>query len=543
MTVYDVSSDETAGPTPTLIRGASLLGGEPVDLLLVRRPARPRSVRASRSRPAGTSSMPAGWSRSRVSSTCTPICASPGREDAETVESGTRAAALGGFTAVHAMANTDPVADTAGVVEQVWRLGREAGWCDVAPVGAVSSGLAGEQLAELGAMADSAARVRVFSDDGMCVSDPVLMRRALEYVKAFDGVIAQHAEEPRLTVGAQLNEGVVSARLGLTGWPAVAEESIIARDVLLAGHVGSRLHVCHVSTAGSVEILRWAKSKGWRVTAEVTPHHLLLTDDFACGYDPVYKVNPPLRTAEDVAALRDGLVDGTIDAVATDHAPHALEDKETEWAAARPGMLGLQTALGIVMLALGERFSWELAAERMSYAPAEIGRLRAHGRPLDVGRPGQPHAHRPDRAVGRRSGGPRVAKPQHPLCRTGTPRLDRRHLPARQGHRARWKRGAGRQGRMILALPARPADRLGDHLLAAGACVVFVIIVVALAFRAVRRRAARAAATLPELPAPPRPFPIPLIAPMPGVALGTTLAAAGRTSASAACSAAGAAAS
>ena len=236
-------------------------------------------------------------------------------------------------------------------------------------------------------MAESAARVRVFSDDGMCVSDPVLMRRALEYVKAFDGVIAQHAEEPRLTVGAQLNEGVVSARLGLTGWPAVAEESIIARDVLLAGHVGSRLHVCHVSTAGSVEILRWAKAKGWRVTAEVTPHHLLLTDDFACGYDPVYKVNPPLRTAEDVAALRDALVDGTIDAVATDHAPHALEDKETEWAAARPGMLGLQTALGIVMLALGERFSWALAAERMSYAPAEIGRLRTHGRPLDTGAP------------------------------------------------------------------------------------------------------------------------------------------------------------
>ena len=203
----------------------------------------------------------------------------PGREDAETVESGTRAAALGGFTAVHAMANTEPVADTAGVVEQVWRLGREAGHCDVRPVGAVTVGLAGERLAELGAMADSAARVRVFSDDGNCVSDALLMRRALEYVKAFDGVIAQHAQEPRLTAAAQMNEGVVSARLGLAGWPAVAEEAIIARDVLLAGHVGSRLHVCHVSTAGSVEILRWAKSKGWRVTAEVTPHHLLLTDE------------------------------------------------------------------------------------------------------------------------------------------------------------------------------------------------------------------------------------------------------------------------
>ena len=305
----------------------------------------------------------------------------PGREDAETVESGSRAAALGGYTAVHAMANTDPVADTAGVVEQVWRLGREAGLVDVRPVGAVTVGLRGERLAELGAMADSAARVRVFSDDGMAVHDPQLMRRALEYVKAFDGVVAQHAEEPRLTRGAQMNEGVVAARLGLTGWPAAAEEAMIARDVLLAGHVGSRLHVCHVSTAGSVEILRWAKAKGTRVTAEVTPHHLLLTDDLAATYDPVYKVNPPLRTAEDTAALRAGLADGTIDAVATDHAPHALEDKETEWGAARPGMLGLETALSVVVLAMGESMGgaldWRLLAERMSLAPARIGGLPA----------------------------------------------------------------------------------------------------------------------------------------------------------------------
>ncbi|HEX4018341.1 MAG TPA: dihydroorotase [Frankiaceae bacterium] len=376
----------TVDERDTLIRGASLVGGKAIDLLLSGGMVAETGARLQA--PAGAHVVDAGGLVALPGFVDLHThLREPGREDAETVESGTRAAALGGFTAVHAMANTDPVADTAGVVEQVWRLGRESGWCDVAPVGAVSSGLKGEQLAELGAMAESAARVRVFSDDGRCVSDPVLMRRALEYVKAFDGVIAQHAEEPRLTVGSQMNEGVISARLGLTGWPAVAEESIIARDVLLAGHVGSRLHVCHVSTAGSVEILRWAKAKGWRVTAEVTPHHLLLTDDFACGYDPVYKVNPPLRTAEDVAALREGLLDGTIDAVATDHAPHALEDKEAEWAAARPGMLGLQTALGIVMLALGERFSWELAAERMSYAPAEIGRLRTHGRPLDVGAP------------------------------------------------------------------------------------------------------------------------------------------------------------
>jgi dihydroorotase len=313
----------------------------------------------------------------------------PGREDAETVETGSRAAALGGYAAVHAMANTDPVADTAGVVEQVWRLGRQAGLVDVQPVGAVTVGLAGEQLAELGAMADSPARVRVFSDDGHCVADPALMRRALEYVKAFDGVIAQHAEEPRLTAGAQMNEGVVSARLGLAGWPAAAEEAVIARDVLLCGHVGSRLHVCHVSTAGSVEILRWAKSKGFRVTAEVTPHHLLLTDELAANYDPVYKVNPPLRTAEDVAALRQGLADGVIDVVATDHAPHALEDKETEWGAARPGMLGLQTALSVLvetMIRPG-RLTWRQLAERMSKTPARIGRLDGHGRELAEGEP------------------------------------------------------------------------------------------------------------------------------------------------------------
>jgi dihydroorotase len=313
----------------------------------------------------------------------------PGREDAETVASGTRAAALGGFTAVHAMANTDPVADVAGVVEQVWRLGQEAGNCDVHPVGAVTVGLAGQKLAELGAMADSAARVRMFSDDGRCVDDAVLMRRALEYVKAFDGVIAQHAQEPRLTEGAQMNEGVHSARLGLAGWPAVAEESIIARDCLLAAHVGSRLHVCHVSTAGSVEILRWAKGKGWRVTAEVTPHHLLLTDELAATYDPVYKVNPPLRTAEDVEALRDALADGTLDAVATDHAPHALEDKETEWSAAAFGMLGLETAVSVVaeaMVVTG-RLDWAGVADRMSVRPARIGGLAGQGRGLEPGAP------------------------------------------------------------------------------------------------------------------------------------------------------------
>ncbi|MDG4766494.1 dihydroorotase [Solwaraspora sp. WMMD406] len=316
----------------------------------------------------------------------------PGREDAETVETGSRAAALGGYTAVCAMANTSPVADTAGVVEQVWRLGREARLVDVQPVGAVTVGLAGERLAELGAMADSAAAVRIFSDDGHCVADPRLMRRALEYVKAFDGVIAQHAEEPRLTEGAQMHEGEISTRLGLTGWPAVAEEAIIARDALLAEHVGSRLHVCHVSTAGSVEVVRQAKARGVRVTAEVTPHHLLLTHEALTNYDPVFKVNPPLRTGQDVAALRAALAEGIIDVVATDHAPHAIEDKECEWAYARPGMLGLETALSVVLLttalhsADGEP-DWDLIAERMSRAPARIAGLTAHGHTPEVGAP------------------------------------------------------------------------------------------------------------------------------------------------------------
>jgi dihydroorotase len=313
----------------------------------------------------------------------------PGREDAETVETGTLAAALGGYTAVHAMANTDPVADSAGVVEQVWLAGREAGHCDVHPVGAVSVGLHGKQLAELGAMADSHARVRVFSDDGKCVSDAQLMRRALEYVKAFDGVVAQHAQEPRLTEDAQMNESELSGVLGLRGWPAVAEEAIIARDILLTEHVASRLHVCHVSTAGSVELIRWAKSRGVNVTAEVTPHHLLLTDELAATYDPVFKVNPPLRSRDDVEAVRRGLADGTIDAVATDHAPHALEDKEAEWQTAAFGMLGLETALSVVAQAMVETglLDWAGVADRMSIRPARIGRLGSQGQPISVGAP------------------------------------------------------------------------------------------------------------------------------------------------------------
>ncbi|WP_022877382.1 dihydroorotase, partial [Microbacterium sp. B19] len=278
----------------------------------------------------------------------------PGYEASETVATGSRAAAAGGFTTVFAMPNTSPVADTAGVVEQELALGEAAGYVHVQPIGAVTVGQKGERLAELGAMADSRARVRVFSDDGFCVFDPLIMRRALEYVKAFDGVIAQHAQDPRLTEGAQMNEGAVSAELGLAGWPAVAEESIIARDVLLAEHVGSRLHVCHLSTAGSVDIIRWAKKRGVNVTAEVTPHHLLLTDELVRDYDARFKVNPPLRREEDVLAVREGLADGTIDIVATDHAPHPAEAKSCEWAAAANGMVGLESALRVVHQAMVE---------------------------------------------------------------------------------------------------------------------------------------------------------------------------------------------
>ncbi|MDF9810005.1 dihydroorotase [Aurantimicrobium minutum] len=311
----------------------------------------------------------------------------PGYEQSETVLTGTQAAALGGFTSVFAMANTLPVADTAGVVEQVLRLGDEAGYATVRPIGAVTKGLEGLQLAELGAMANSRAAVRVFSDDGKCVFDPLIMRRALEYVKTFGGVIAQHAQEPRLTVDAQMNEGEVSARLGLAGWPAVAEESIIARDVLLAEHTGSRLHICHLSTAGSVDVIRWAKKRGINVTAEVTPHHLLLTDERAESYDARFKVNPPLRRAEDVMALREALADGTIDIVATDHAPHPVESKDCEWGAAAFGMVGLESALAVVQTTMVETglIGWAEVARVMSEAPARIGGLATHGQKIEPG--------------------------------------------------------------------------------------------------------------------------------------------------------------
>ena len=311
----------------------------------------------------------------------------PGREDSETVKTGSEAAVAGGYTAISAMANTNPVADTAGVVEQIYRLGKDTNLCEVNPIGAVTKGLKGEQLAEIGAMADSIARVRIFSDDGNCVSDPLIMRRALEYVKKFNGIIAQHAQEPRLTVNAQMNEGSVSAKIGLTGWPAIAEEAIIARDILLTEHVQSRLHICHVTTAGGVELIRWAKARGISVTAEVTPHHLLLTDDLVENYDPIYKVNPPLRTEKDVMALREGLAEGVIDIVATDHAPHPSEDKDCEWQTAAFGMVGLETALSVVIKTMIESklMSWSDLVNRMSTRPAEIAGYKNQGKQIAEG--------------------------------------------------------------------------------------------------------------------------------------------------------------
>ncbi len=314
----------------------------------------------------------------------------PGREDAETVLTGSRAAALGGFTAVLAMANTAPVTDTAEAAERVLDLGRAAGLVDVQPVGAVTRGLAGVELAELGLMARSRARVRVFSDDGRCVHDPRVMRRALEYVRAFGGVVSQHSQDPDLAgPDACCHEGELSGRLGLPGWPGVAEETIVARDVMLARHTGSRVHVAHVSTAGSVEVVRWAKAQGIEVTAEVTPHHLLLTTDLLAGYDPVYKVNPPLRPEEDVAALRDALADGTIDAVATDHAPHARHDKEHAFLDAAFGMLGLETALSVVseVMVTSGAMTWADVARVMSQNPARIAGLDGHGGTLAPGQP------------------------------------------------------------------------------------------------------------------------------------------------------------
>nr|WP_192817269.1 dihydroorotase [Corynebacterium jeikeium] len=313
----------------------------------------------------------------------------PGREDTETIATGSAAAAQGGFTAVFTMANTAPVTDNPAIAEMVWFKGQNTNLCDVHPVGSISKGLEGKELTEFGMMADSDAKVRMFSDDGKCVDDPRLMRRAIEYSKGMDVLLAQHCEEPRLTEGAVAHEGETAARLGLGGWPRVAEESIVARDAIMARDYGGRLHICHASTEGTVELLRWAKAQDIPLTAEVTPHHLLLTDARLETYDGVNRVNPPLREQRDVEALRAALIDGTVDCVATDHAPHGSEDKCCEFDQARPGMLGIETSLALIakIFVIDGDEDWHFVAKVMSERPAEITKLPGHGRPIAVGEP------------------------------------------------------------------------------------------------------------------------------------------------------------
>ena len=311
----------------------------------------------------------------------------PGREDTETIATGSDAAAKGGFTAVFTMANTNPVIDQPFLAEAVWARGQEYSKCDVYPVGSISQGLKGEQLTEIGLMSRSG--VRMFSDDGKCVNDPQLMRRAIEYAKAHDVVLAQHAEDHRMTEGASAHEGDQAARLGLRGWPRVAEESIVARDAIMTRDYGGRYHLCHASTEGTVELLRFAKNQGIDVTAEVTPHHLMLTDEKLDTYDGLFRVNPPLREARDAEALKQALLDGTVDVVATDHAPHGSEDKCVEFEHAKPGMLGLETSLAVVHRIFVEPgdADWRFVAKVMSERPAEILRLKDQGRPINVGEP------------------------------------------------------------------------------------------------------------------------------------------------------------
>lgn len=314
----------------------------------------------------------------------------PGVGDAETIESGSRAAAAGGYGAICPMANTTPVADTVEVVEYEQRRGREIGLCDVYPVGALTRGLLGDTLADLAGMAHSRARVRMFSDDGQCLSRSDLVWDAMTRLQPIGAILAQHCQDPALTVGAQVDDGPIAHELGMPGWPGAAETAIIARDAVLAGYLGARLHVCHVSTAAGVAAVRWAKDQGWPVTAEASPHHLTLTSELTLSGDPVFKVNPPLRSVEDVAAVQQGLVDGTIDVVATDHAPHADADKARPWSQASSGMLGLQTAVSVLaeaFIATG-RLGWAQLAQSMSDTPAQLlGISAAHGGDLRAGRP------------------------------------------------------------------------------------------------------------------------------------------------------------
>ena len=308
----------------------------------------------------------------------------PGREEAETIETGSRAAALGGYTAVVAMPNTDPTQDSVGVIDFVRRQGIRAGLCDVVPSASITIGRRGEQLSPFAELAD--AGVRLFTDDGNGVQDPLLMRRAFEYAAGLGVTMAQHCEVERLTGGAVMHEGDCCSRLGLPGWPSLAEELMVHRDIELVRLTGAPAHFLHLSAAGSVELVRAAKADGLPVTAEATPHHISLTDELLATYSALYKVNPPLRTMADVEAVRDGLRDGTIDAIATDHAPHVPESKEQPLDSAPPGMLGLETALGVALAHLNMPVADVIAA--LSWKPAAIAGLDGvHGCDIVPGSP------------------------------------------------------------------------------------------------------------------------------------------------------------
>ncbi|WP_326834596.1 dihydroorotase [Amycolatopsis rhabdoformis] len=369
-----------------VLTGAAPFGGAPVDLVL-------SAGRIAAVFPAGTAAGPSpvdgrGLVLLPAFVDLHTHLREPGGEDAETIATGTAAAAHGGYSDVFAMANCSPVTDTPERVRHVLDLAERTASCRVHAVGAITEGLAGQRLAPLDELA--AAGARMFSDDGRCVDDPVLVRDALAAGLRTGAVVAQHAQCGRLAGEGQINAGPAAERTGLPPWPATGEETVVARDLVLAADAGAALHVCHVSTARTVALVRWAKEQGWPVTAEVTPHHLLLTDAEAASEDTRFKVNPPLRSPADVRALRAALIDGTIDAVATDHAPHTAAAKAADWCGAPFGMTGLETALAVVaeVLHTARGVDWALLAQRMSQAPARIGGISAiAGRPIAVGEP------------------------------------------------------------------------------------------------------------------------------------------------------------
>ncbi|MDF2826588.1 MAG: pyrC [Mycobacterium sp.] len=423
----------------------------------------------------------------------------PGREDTETIETGSAAAALGGYTAVFAMANTNPVADSSVITDHVWHRGQQVGLVDVHPVGAITVGLAGRQLTEMAMMAAGAGQVRMFSDDGICVQDPLVMRRALEYATGLGVLIAQHAEEPRLTVDAVAHEGPTAARLGLAGWPRVAEESIVARDALLARDAGARVHICHASTAGTVELLKWAKAQGISITAEVTPHHLLLDDSRLAGYDGVNKVNPPLREASDAQALRQALADGVIDCVATACPPrHA---RPADRAVRGGGDHGQPRPADLAWCRGGD--------ER---EPRPHRRPPGSGPPAGGGGARQPDHRRPRRHLGGRGYRPGQQVGQHPVPGDDAAGHGDGNPVARHRH------GTGRED-----LPVNTGTLVGSLIFAA-VIAIAIAVFITLMLRGWKRRALRQIELIGRLPALPDAVGPALTGPIKGLYVGSTVA-------------------